>query len=389
MSIMQDNEVPELLFMGCERGLFVSIDYGKNWTRWKHGLPAVPVSDIKIQERESDLILSTFGNGIFIIDDIRALRNLAANPSHFEKKLTISQIPVAYQWRLKRPLGGRFNADADYAGENRPTGARIGIHVNFEKNSIPEKKENDNKKLNLFILNEKRDTIRHLELIPDTGFNFMYWNFESDGHHFPSRKLTKKKKDFAGNGAKARPGRYIAIVSYDSHKDSAYFEVREDPRIDMTDDRYTQCDIQRAKIDSLIQRASSYTDALITIQEAIQLAEQRISMLNDTTFGKVSLLGDSIKKEVTEIFGLFFLPEDTRGIIDDSQTIHSLLYTAMSSNSRDDISENNAHTYTHAAEALDRAKRKINELMTGKWTKWNAAVQARNLNLIPEVRNVD
>lgn len=389
MSFMQDKEIPQLLFLGCERGLFISNDYGKTWMRWKHGIPAVPVSDIKIQQRENDLVLSTFGNGIFIIDDIRPLRRWAQNPNHYQKNLTMNEIHDTYQWQLKRPMGARFGADGDYSGQNRSTGARIGIHVNFDKEKTTKQVDDDSKKIKVFILNEKRDTIRHLETTADTGFNFLHWNFESDGIHFPSRDLLKNKKGYAGNGVKARPGRYLAIAKFLKYQDSVYFEVKDDPRIGISMERINLYESTRYKIDSLISRAATYTDLLITMKEHIHLMDESLRLMNDTSLRKNQQLGDSIKKEIDRIFDLFFLPEDTRGIVDDSHTINSLLYTAMYNNSRDDISESNKITYRHALEGVEKAKEKINELILGKWIRWSGIIRSKNLNLIPQIEKVN
>ena len=73
--IKEDLVQPNLLFLGTEFGLFVSIDGGKAWAQFKGGrLPAVAVRDLAIQPRENDLILATHGRGIWIVDDITPLR---------------------------------------------------------------------------------------------------------------------------------------------------------------------------------------------------------------------------------------------------------------------------------------------------------------------------
>ena len=75
-TIEQDLVNPELLFVGTEFGAFFSIDGGKIWTQLKSGLPSVAVKDMVIQERETDLVLATFGRGFYILDDYSPLRIL-------------------------------------------------------------------------------------------------------------------------------------------------------------------------------------------------------------------------------------------------------------------------------------------------------------------------
>jgi len=74
-TIEQDNVNQNLLFAGSEFGFYFSIDGGNEWIEFKSGLPTIAVRDIAIQEREADLVLGTFGRGIFILDDYSPLRN--------------------------------------------------------------------------------------------------------------------------------------------------------------------------------------------------------------------------------------------------------------------------------------------------------------------------
>jgi photosystem II stability/assembly factor-like uncharacterized protein len=85
--IRQDLKQANLLFAGTETGLFLTIDGGKQWARFTGKLPPVPVRDLAIHPRESDLIVATHGRGIYIIDDITPLRQLT--PQVLEAPLTV------------------------------------------------------------------------------------------------------------------------------------------------------------------------------------------------------------------------------------------------------------------------------------------------------------
>ena len=66
-----------LLFLGTEFGLWVSVDGGAKWARYKGGdLPNVAVRDLAIHPRDNDLVIATHGRGIWIVDDITPLRAL-------------------------------------------------------------------------------------------------------------------------------------------------------------------------------------------------------------------------------------------------------------------------------------------------------------------------
>ena len=74
-TIQQDNTNPNLLFAGSEFGFYFSIDGGNEWIEFKSGLPTIAVRDIALQERECDLVIATFGRGLYILDDYSPLRN--------------------------------------------------------------------------------------------------------------------------------------------------------------------------------------------------------------------------------------------------------------------------------------------------------------------------
>ncbi len=78
-TIAEDHVDPNLLFAGTEFGLFVSQNGGESWSQMKGGLPTIAVRDIEIQRRENDLIVGTFGRGIYILDDYSPLRTSASN----------------------------------------------------------------------------------------------------------------------------------------------------------------------------------------------------------------------------------------------------------------------------------------------------------------------
>lgn len=75
--IKEDTVAPDLLFLGTEFGLFISVDGGQSWARFAGGLPRVAVHDLFVHPREGDLIIATHGRGIFILDDLTPLRSLS------------------------------------------------------------------------------------------------------------------------------------------------------------------------------------------------------------------------------------------------------------------------------------------------------------------------
>ncbi len=72
----EDHLNPNLLFVGTEFGFFLTVDGGSKWVQLRGGLPTIAVRDIAIQKTENDLVLATFGRGIYVLDDYSALRQI-------------------------------------------------------------------------------------------------------------------------------------------------------------------------------------------------------------------------------------------------------------------------------------------------------------------------
>jgi photosystem II stability/assembly factor-like uncharacterized protein len=120
--IREDTVRPDLLFLGTEFGLWVSLDAGRHWAQYKGGdFPRVAVRDIVIQPRDSSLILATHGRGIWIVDDITPLRNLT--PAVMEKDVAFLEGRPVQQRIIA--FGGWVEGDAAYSGANPRNAAAI------------------------------------------------------------------------------------------------------------------------------------------------------------------------------------------------------------------------------------------------------------------------
>lgn len=118
--IKQDRVNPDLLFLGTELGLYLSIDRGTNWVRFKGKVPQVGVYDMAIHPREHDLILATHGRGIIIIDDLTILRNL--KPEILAQDMAF--IPTRPYFFPKGGVAQDFPGDDEFVGRN-PVGSPI------------------------------------------------------------------------------------------------------------------------------------------------------------------------------------------------------------------------------------------------------------------------
>jgi len=127
-ALREDYENPDLLFVGTEFGLFVTLDGGKEWKKFMTGLPTVRVDDILIHPRDRDLILATHGRSIMIADDITPLEHLHAAAG---KDVVLFEPRPAIEWK-NDPQAQRHATNRDFKGTNPQGGTAIDIWANSD-----------------------------------------------------------------------------------------------------------------------------------------------------------------------------------------------------------------------------------------------------------------
>jgi photosystem II stability/assembly factor-like uncharacterized protein len=171
--IKEDVVDPQLLFLGTEFGLWVSVDRGGHWAQFKGGhIPAVAVRDLAVQPRDNDLVLATHGRGIWIVDDITPLRHLT--PELLAKDAAfVSARPV--QQRIEAQ-GGWVNGAAAFVGNN-PAGGAVITYYQRTRHLFG--------KLKIEVLNESGDVVDELQANTRRGLNRVVWTMHLRAPHVP------------------------------------------------------------------------------------------------------------------------------------------------------------------------------------------------------------
>jgi hypothetical protein len=133
-SILEDPVYGNMLFAGTEFGLYYSYNSGKNWIKFSHGLPTTAVRDIKVQEREDDLVIATFGRGFFILDDYSLLRQITGETLKQDHIL----FPVRDGLIYRQPVYRTKQGITDYFGKNPEFGVTFTYYM---KDKIKTKKD--------------------------------------------------------------------------------------------------------------------------------------------------------------------------------------------------------------------------------------------------------
>jgi photosystem II stability/assembly factor-like uncharacterized protein len=136
-SIVEDHVDPKLLFAGTEFGLFFTQNGGASWMQLKGGLPTIAVRDLWIQRRRNDLVVGTFGRGIYILDDYRPLRTMTAAAANAEGTLFPPRDAELYVERAPLGLPGpAFQGASFFTAPNPPYGAVFTYYLKDELKTL-------------------------------------------------------------------------------------------------------------------------------------------------------------------------------------------------------------------------------------------------------------
>src|SRR3954471_12275656 len=139
-AIAEDHVDPRLLFAGTEFGAYWSKDGGQHWLKIA-GVPTIAVREIAIQKRENDLVLGTFGRGVYIVDDYSPVRT--TGPATLEKAATIypPRDAVLFVPTQQYAMPGKgFQGEMFFQGENPPYGATFTYHVKDAIKTLKERR---------------------------------------------------------------------------------------------------------------------------------------------------------------------------------------------------------------------------------------------------------
>jgi hypothetical protein len=274
--IKEDLVKPDLLFLGTEFGLWVSIDGGKNWAQFKgNHFPAVAVRDLAIQPRDNDLVLATHGRGIWIIDDITPLR--ALTPDLLKQEVAfVSARPV--QQRIEG-TGGWAPGDAAFIGDN-PPGAAVINYYQRERHLFG--------KLKLEVLDSSGRVVDELPASKRPGLNRVTWPMRVK----PPRVPPAAQIAFAGvRGPRLVPGVYTVRLTKAGKVSETKLTVGLDRRAKFSPaDRQAQFDAAM-KVHSLFDEESALMDRILSLRKALAQA--------GATFPE----GDPVRKNISDFDG--------------------------------------------------------------------------------------
>ncbi len=386
LCMIQDPVEPNLIFIGTEHGLWVSFDNAKNFQQWKNGYPSVSTYDLAIQEREADLVIATFGRAVWVLDDIRPLRAIAkANGLSPSGKIKLFDAPVAYQVSHKNAPGYEWSTWGLYEGENRKRGSMISFFVNHAADTI--KTNTDSAVVKIF--DDQNKQLRSFKVKADTGFNRMYWNFDTKGSRFPGSPKPRPNAPEPGGGWPAYPGTYKVVVTLGKTSDSTMILVKDDPRAptpkDVYDAKKKMADRMQIGTDKLTEAIDKIADAEETLTKIDAQLRNVEGKEADSLRNETKKIRDEIKKIRESIFGRS--AENKQGMTRFSDiTTMSILQTArMEIQGKLAAPTVQTERLVNEAEtAIAESVNRIDEFLNGKWRTYRKLVEGMPVKLFKD-----
>ncbi|RMZ51889.1 hypothetical protein EB822_00120 [Flavobacteriaceae bacterium PRS1] len=214
-NIQEDYVNPDLLYLGTEFGLYITLNGGQSWSKFTKNMPSVAIHFIDLQKRTNDLVMGTHGRGVIIIDDISPLREFSTEMMTKKVHFFDSKPAVMID---QSSFSGSFGTETQFVGRNPLRGAQI-------KYLLP--KRHTFGKMTLEIQDMEGNMIVSLGPGKSKGINIVNWNFT-----IRQPKVAKGKTfSFGGfTSPKVKAGTYKAVLTKGKETFEHTFEVIYDKR---------------------------------------------------------------------------------------------------------------------------------------------------------------
>jgi photosystem II stability/assembly factor-like uncharacterized protein len=294
--IYEDPKRRGMLYAGTENAIYVSFDDGELWQPLQNDLPHAPVSGIVVQERFDDLVISTYGRGFWIMDDVGALR--ATTPAVLAKSAHLYAPRAAYRFRPITAPSTTY--DDPTIGENPQYGASIDFYLK----AAPAKSS----PVKLTILDGKGAVVRTLTSTTSTaGINRIYWDLRYEPStevrlrtaplYAPYIVVPPAGRVAPGTGTMsilAAPGRYTVKLSAGGVEETQPLVVLKDPSSGGTTAEIAE---QTRLLSAIRQNMNDAADAV----RRIESVRVQVDTLSRGLDGDVQKAAESLQQKLVDL----------------------------------------------------------------------------------------
>lgn len=239
-NIQEDFVNENLLFLGTEKGLYITIDGGANWSHFTNNMPHVAVYYMELNKKTNDLVLATHGRGIIILDDISPLRQI--NQEVLNKDVHFFDLkPAVIE---EQSNFGSTATELEFIGNNPPDNAQIIYYL---------KKRHTLGKMDIEIQDANGNKITSLSPGKQKGINVVNWNYNMKNPKTAAGKVL----DYSGfTSPRVQEGTFKAVLTKGKDTYTHTFKVVNDPKSAISAaDRLKQKEMTKTLFDMVEQLA--------------------------------------------------------------------------------------------------------------------------------------
>jgi photosystem II stability/assembly factor-like uncharacterized protein len=210
-----------MIFAGTGHGFYYSLDDGAHWTEVSAGLPRAPVSWVVVQKQFHDVVVSTYGRGLYVLDDITPLEQ--GGPTTTDAARLFTPRP-AYRWTQ------RGRAVINYALRAAPRDQAVIQILNGEGQVVRELKSDARAGLNRANWDLRYEPPKLIAMRTTPAENPHIWE-EPRFRGQDTRPVTHWGLDQAQVGPIVVPGRYTVKLTVDGQSFTQPLEILRDPKV--------------------------------------------------------------------------------------------------------------------------------------------------------------
>ncbi len=434
LCMIQDPTEPNLIFVGTEHGLWVSLNNGESFQQWKNGYPSVSTYDMAIQEREADLVIATFGRSIWVLDDIKPLRKLASNKGSISKNLTVFPAGDAYQMSYRSAPGYEWSVAGLWDAPNKRRGAPISFLVNKLSPRRDTARTGSDTTTRIAttggggggqgqggggrggqggqggqgafsqgagrstgdtalvrIYNDKNVLIRTLRWGVDSGWNRQYWGMEEKGFRGPNSPKPRPGAPEPG-GFQVLPGTYKIVLTYNRESDSTMINVKDDPRLGNRNDIKLAQRKMYERLRKSIDKLNEATDRLTEADEVLTKMSTQLRGLEGKEMDSLRRMTTAMQDSIRNIREFVSGRSSTRQGISRSlaPTVLTRIQEANQNIGAKMVNPGvtEEKLVENAESLINTVVQRTNNLFDGKWSEYRKLVENTKVNLFKDYKPI-
>ena len=272
--IAEHPDNPDVLFLGTEHAVYLSVNAGSDWTKFKSNLPTTLYDDLLIHPREKDLVLGTHGRSFWVLDDTSPLAEWS---TVYNKPVHVFSVRAATLFHYWKDTS--YRAQEEWAGENPPYGAIISYLVNSDVDSVT-----------ITVKRRKNQIIRtYRQPVVKGSIQRLAWDLKypppssqqneskTEGLQKPKPEdiLPKPAHPLDPQGPSVSPGLYSVTIAAGNETSTQPIRVNPDPKLNLKVGDYRQQEKFLVKLMVIYENAYAMNENLkIKIKELEEILDK-------------------------------------------------------------------------------------------------------------------